>query len=184
MAPKRMAGRRRKRFRGRKANSMPRKKLSSVPVAKLSRRSQQSRNRAFHVLAAMRQDSWLTLSHASRLQGVKPGTVTKYFPSALTKARGKLRVKKSDRFKVTLYIPDEQGKPVEIHTRSYKERQEAGDFLRDLGRASRGDLNALSKWRGKKIAGVEVATDIQAIKAMEPGLSDFALYRAFNSGNA
>ncbi len=184
MASKRTPTRRTKRFRGRKAGSPPQGKLLSVPVAKLARRSQEARNRAFHVLAAMRQDARLTLSRASRLQGVKPGTVTKYFPSAFTRARGKLRVKKSDRFKVTLYLPDEHGKPVEFHTGSYKERQEAGEFLRDLGRASRGDVTALSRWRGKKIAGVELVTDIKAIRAMEPALSDFALYRTFNAGNA
>jgi len=132
----------------------------------------------------MRRDSRLTLSHASRLQGVKLRTVTKYFPSALSKARGKFRVKKSDRFQVTLYLPDKQGNPVEIRTGSYEVRQQSGAFLRDLGRAARGKLNALSKWHGKKIAGVELVTDIKAIKAMEPGLSDFALYRAFNTGNA
>lgn len=70
-----------------------------------------------------------------------------------------MRVTKSDRFKVTLFLPDVQGNSVAIKTRSSKERSEASQYLRDLGRALRGDANALAPWRGKKIAGVELFTD-------------------------
>lgn len=129
----------------------------------------------------MRGDSSLSLSHAARLQGVKPETVKKYFPSALAESGGKLRATKSDRYAVTLYIPDAQGNSVPIRTRSSKERSDAGLYLRDIGRAQRGDTRALSKWRGKKIAGVELLTDERALAAIEPVLSDFHLYRTFNS---
>jgi hypothetical protein len=53
--------------------------------------------------------------------------------------------------------------------------------LRDIGRAQRGDAKALSKWDGKKIAGVELVTDERTLAAIEPALSDFSLYRTFNS---
>jgi hypothetical protein len=61
------------------------------------------------------------------------------------------------------------------------ERSDAGLYLRDVGRAQRGDTRALLKWRGKKIAGVELLTDERALAAIEPVLSDFSLYRTFNS---
>jgi hypothetical protein len=123
----------------------------------------------------------LTLAHAAKLYGVKLETVRKYFPSALKRVKGKLQVTKSDRYRETLYLPDAQGHSVAIKTRSSKERSEAGQYLRDIGRALRGDVRALSKWRGKKIAGVELLTDERALAAIEPALSDFSLYRTFNS---
>jgi hypothetical protein len=159
-------------------------KPRSIPLARLSERSYAARDRALHALAAMRNDSGLSLTRAAKLYGVKPETVKKYLPSALKKSNGKLRVTKSDRYTETLYIPDAQGNSVAIKTRSSKEREAAGQYLRDLGRYLRGDRNALSKWRGKKIAGVELVTDERAITAIEPALSDFSLYRAFNAGGA
>ena len=81
----------------------------------------------------------------------------------------------------TLYIPDAQGNAVAIKTRSSRERSEAGQYLRDIGLALGGDVGALAKWHGKKIAGVELVTDASALAAIEPALSDFSLYRIFNS---
>jgi hypothetical protein len=118
--------------------------------------------------------------HAKR-EGTKVETIKKYFPSVLRKVKGKLQATKSDRFTATLFIPDAQGNSVPIRTRSSKERSDAGLYLRDIGRAQRGDTRALLKWRGKKIAGVELLTDQRALAAIEPVLSDFSLYRTFNS---
>ena len=91
---------------------------------------------------------------------------------------------KSDRFTVTLFIPDTEGNSVPIETRSSKERTAAGEYLRDIGRYLRGDREALSKWQGKEIADVELVTDERVLAAIEPALSDFSLYRTFNGGNA
>jgi hypothetical protein len=113
--------------------------------------------------------------------GVKPDTVRKYFPSALKKVGGRIRVTKTDRYPETLFLPDAQGNSVPIRTRSFKERSEAGQYLRDVGRALRGDPRALSKWQGKKIAGVELLIDERALVAIEPALSEFSLYRTFNT---
>ena len=153
----------------------------SIRVASLSERSHAARDRALHVLAEMRSDPSLLLGRAARLHGVKPSTVKKYFGSALKKVRGRVRVTKSDRFRVTLFLPDAQGNSVAIRTRSSKERTEASQYLRDLGRALRGKRGVLSPWRGKKIAGVELFTDESALVSIEPALSEFSLYRIFNS---
>ncbi len=129
----------------------------------------------------MRHDSKLSLTHAAKLEGVKRETVKKYLSSALKKSNGKFRATKSDRYTATLYIPDADGNSVAIKTRSSKDREALGQYLRDLGRYLRGDRNALSAWRGKKIARVELVTDERAILEIEPALSDFSLYRAFSS---
>lgn len=180
-----MRRRRQKRHRERIRRSALSRRVRqrSIPIVTLPERSQSARDRGLHVLAAMRDDPSLSLSHAARLEGVKPETVKKYFPSSLKKTNGKFRATKSDRYTATLYVPDAQGNPVAVKTRSSRDREALGQYLRDLGRYLRGDRDALSRWHGRKVAGVELVTDERAIMAIEPALSDFSLYRAFNSGS-
>jgi hypothetical protein len=159
-----------------------RKQSRALSPSSLSTRSELARDRALHVLSAMRHDSKLSLARAAKLEGFKPATVSKYFASALTKLSGKFRVKKGDRYSATLYLPDAQGNSVAVRTRSSKERTEASEYLRDLGRYQRGNRNALARWQGRTIAGVDLLTLGAAIKALEPILSDFALYRTANGG--
>ena len=161
-----------------------RKRAYKLLLSNMQERSQLARDRGLHALAAMRHDPSLSLSHAGRLHGVKGETIKKYFPSALRKSDGRFRVAKSDRYTATLYIPDEQGNAIPVKTRSSREREELGKYLRDLGRYLRGDRNALARWHGKKIAGVELVTAGRTIVAIEPALSEFSLYRALNSGEA
>lgn len=130
----------------------------------------------------MRRDPKLSLSHAAKLQGVKVETVKKYFPSALKKSDGQFRATKSDRYSATLYVPDAQGNSLAVKTHSSKEREQLSQYLRNLGRYLRGQRDALAKWSGKKIAGVELVTAGRTIVAIEPALSEFSLYRAFNGG--
>jgi len=130
----------------------------------------------------MRRDSTLRLTAAARLHGVKAETIRKYFPSELSKSRGRFRVKKSDRYWATIYLPDRNGNHVPVPTHSSKERKQASQYLRDLGRYLRGEKNALARWHGKKIAGVELVTAGRTIVAIEPVLSEFSLYHAFNGG--
>ena len=148
----------------------------------LPARSNVARDRALHVLAAMRHDPKLSLTRAAKMQGVKPKTVQKYLPSAIRKRKGKFKVTKSDRYSKTFYIPDADGKDIAVKTRSSKERRQLGQYLSDLGRYLRGDRNALLKWHGRKIAGVPLVTDGRTLKTIEPMLSDFSLYRTLNGG--
>jgi hypothetical protein len=168
-------GRQSARFRQRAA----RQRLS---IGNLPERSQAARDRALHVLAHMRHDRSLSLTHAAKLQGVKSKTIKKYFPSALKKANGKFRATKSDRYAATLYVPDANGNPVAVNTRSSKEREQLSQYLRDLGRYLRGNREALSVWEGKRIGDVVLVTDGRSLQAIEPALSDFSLYRTFNGG--
>ena len=168
----------------RRVNARMRKtnKPRSIPITQLSERSSAARDRALHVLAAMRHDPNLSLTHAAKLQGVKRETVTKYFPSALKQTNGKFRATKSDRYTATLYVPDAHGDSIPVKTRSSREREQLGQYLRDLGRYLRGNCDALASWHGKRIAGVELVTAGRTIVAIEPALSDFSLYRTFNGG--
>lgn len=129
----------------------------------------------------MRGDPRLRATQAAKLYRVKVATIQKYFPSELRKVNGRLQVR-TGRYSVTLYLPDEHGYPVPLHTRSYRERKQASDYLRDVGRYLGGNRKALSKWRGKKIAGVDLVTEGRTLVAIEPALSEFSLYRALNGG--
>jgi hypothetical protein len=152
-----------------------------IPLSKLSERSQSARDRSLHLIAALRNDPTLSPSRGAKQERVKLETAQKYFPDAFEKINGRLRVTKSDRYRATLYVPDAEGNSVPVKTTTWKQRQELSEYLRDLGRFQRGDRNALKKWRGKTIAGVELLTDERAIVAIEPALSDFSLYRTFNA---
>jgi hypothetical protein len=152
-------------------------------MAHLSERSEGARERAMHAIAAMRRDPKLSLSHAANLEGVKPATIKKYFSSSLKRSKGKLQVTKSDRTSATLYVPDENGNSVAVHTRSSKDRKTLSRYLRDLGRYLRGKRNALAPWRGKTVAGVALVTSRDVLVSIEAALSEFSLYRSKNGGS-
>src|SRR5208283_2655379 len=104
-----------------------------IPIASLPQRSQAARDRALHVLAAMRRDPKLSLTHAAKLQGVKADTVKKYLASALKESQGKFQVTKSDRYAATLHVPDARGNSVAVKTHSSKDREALSQDLRDMG---------------------------------------------------
>jgi hypothetical protein len=157
--------------------------LKRRAVPKLKRGNQASIDKSAHVISAMLRDPDLTLNRAAKLHHVKPSTVKKHAGQSLTKVKGVFRVKRADQLPVTLYVPGPYGNAVPIHTHSLKERREASEYLRDLGRYLRGQVDALARWHGKKIAGVELVTDGRTIRAIEPALSDFSLYRTFSGGD-
>lgn len=165
-----------------RTNKTERRTPRSIPLSRLPVRSQAARDRALHVIAAMRHDPNLSLTHAARLQGVKRETVRKYFSSALKVSGGRFRVTKGDRFVAFLNLPDEQGDIRLRKFRSSKERGQAHAFLEDLNRYQRGKLATLAKWRDVKLGGFGLLTDPRTIKTTEPEMSDFSLYRSFNGG--
>ena len=151
-----------------------RRKMS---VSRLPKRSQDARDRARSVIAAMRRNPRLSLSRLAKLKKVKPGTVQKYYSADLRRTKGRVRATKSDRRKETVYVPDSQGQIVSRETHSSAERSEASNFLRELGRYQRGKPNSLADWKDRTIGGIDLLTDPATIRVAEPVLSDFSLYR-------
>jgi hypothetical protein len=46
-------------------------------------------------------------------------------------------------------------------------------------------VNALAKWHGKKIAGIELVTNVRILADQaDKGLLPYALYRSFSGGKA
>src|ERR1019366_10361937 len=79
---------------------------TEVPIANLSKRSEEARDRAMHAIAWKRRNPRKSFTYAAKLHGVKPATIKKHFPSALTKVNGRLQVTSTDRYSATLYVPD------------------------------------------------------------------------------
>ena len=77
-------------------------------------------------------------------------------------------------------LPSEYGLPLAIaqdYPFSYPPLSRSRRYLR-------GKRDTLAAWHGKKIAGVKLVTDGRTLAAIEPALSEFSLYRAFNGGAA
>jgi hypothetical protein len=56
-------------------------------------------------------------------------------------------------------------------------------YKADVNRALAGDRKALAKWHGKKIAGVELVTDLKVLADQaDKGLLPYALYRSLSGG--
>ena len=158
------------------------RRTRSLLTGALPQRSQSARDRALHVIAAMRREPSLSLTQAAKLHGVKRETVRKYFSGVFKKVGGHFKAAQADRYAQTLYLFDPQGNKVPIKTRSSKDRKAASRYLRDVGRYLRGQRDALAKWHGKRIAGLELVTAGRTLVSLEPLLSEFSLYRAFNGG--
>lgn len=155
-----------------------------LATSHLSARSAAARDRSANAIGAMRRDPKLRLSRAAKRYRVKVATIQEYFGSELIKVNGRFQIRTSRRHSLTVYLPDEHGNPVPLDNPSPKERKQASEYLRDVGRYLGGNGKALSKWRGKKIAGVELVTDGRTLVAMEAPLSEFSLYRALNGGGS
>jgi len=130
----------------------------------------------------MRRDPNLTPSRAANLEDVSYRTLKKYFGSELKKVGNRYHVTRSDRRVEYFSLPDERGNILLRKTTSSKGREQAGAFLADFNRYQRGDTTALAKWRNVKIGGFGLLTDARTIKASEPEMAEFNLYRAFNGG--
>ena len=157
-------------------------KIRSIPPR--PHRSDAARERALKALWAMRQGD--SLAKAARDNGVTIRTVKRYVGSALVQDRpgGRIRATKSDRLVRYLQIPGPGG-PREITVRGSKTASQFAKYKADINRLLRGDLHAMTKWHGKKIAGIELITDPtvlfeQARKEILPQ----PLYRQFSGGAA
>ncbi len=160
------------------------KRARQTFTASLSERNDSARQRALNALSAMWRGS--TLSRAARENGVSPRTIKRYAGAALLQDRpgGQIRARKNDRLVRYLQIPGPHG-PIDITTHGSEEATEAAKYKAAVNRFLRGEPNALAPWRGKKIAGVELITDVRTLKNLaQKELLPYSLYRSFSGGAA
>lgn len=148
----------------------------------INKREMQARNRALHALAAIRRGA--SISQAARENGVSARTIKRYAGAALTQGRpgGRIRATEADQLIRYLVIPGPMG-PREIEVRGSEAASEVARYKAAVNRFLRGDRNALADWRERKIGGVELITDEEAlIDQADKGLLPYALYRSFSGG--
>jgi len=127
-----------------------------------------------------------SISRAARENGVTLRTIKRYAGAALLQERpgGRIRATDSDRLVRYLQIPGPNG-PREISVRGSKAASEVANYKAAVNRFLRGDRNALAKWRGKKIAGIELITDGKVlVDQADKGQLPYALYRSLSAGAA
>lgn len=122
-------------------------------------------------------------SRAARENGISLRTLKQQAGPALVQDRpgGRFRAIQRDPLLRPLQIPGKHG-PVEIDVGLSAARKFAR-YKADVNRALAGDPKALAKWRGKKIAGVELVTDVKVLADQaDKGLLPYALYRSLSGG--
>lgn len=126
----------------------------------------ETRKRALHALARMRQDN-LSLIAASREEGTTPATVKRHFRSALRRTKsGKWVATKNDRYVRVLRLPDVHG-PTTVKAKGYGEAQLASAYLASLTRWARTEkLYELAPFHGKKVGGFELITSARTLRAL------------------
>lgn len=157
---------------------------SKARTLKLQARSDASRQRALKALWAIRQGD--TLSKAARDNGVTVRTIKHYVGSALVQDRpgGRIRATKSDRLVRYLQIPGPDG-PREITVRGSKTASKFANYKAAINRLLGGDRNAMDKWHGKKIAGIELITDTKTlVEQARKEILPYSLYRSLSGGAA
>jgi len=159
-------------------------RLNARNPKRLHPRSEGSRERALKTLAAMRRGD--TLSRAARDNGVTVRTIKRYVGSALVQDRpgGRIRATKSDRLVRYLQIPGPDG-PRDITVHGSKMASEFARYKAAINRLLRGDRNAMARWHGKKIAGIELITDTKTlVEQARKELLPYSLYRSLAGGGA
>jgi hypothetical protein len=125
-----------------------------------------------------------SITQAARDNGVTRRTIWRYVGSQLVqdRPRGRIRATESDRLVRYLVIPGPDG-PREISVRGSKAATEFAKYKAAVNRFLRGDRDALAKWHGKKIAGIELVTAGGSLKRLaEKDLLPYSLYRSLAGG--
>ena len=151
------------------AAQMTRKALNPIRVRgradyeKLTLREQEARHRAFEVVGVMRNQN-LSLHAASQLVGTTPETVRRYASDALTKEGRRYKVTRSDRSYQRMSALSTEGLR-DIDVRGSRARSLVGRHWSAIGRfAATGDVTLLRPFTGKRVGGIELATDPAAIE--------------------
>jgi len=137
--------------------------------------------RVFQALRAMQHGA--SASRAAQDNGINLRTLKQKAGAALVQERpgGRYRATKNDPLLRPLQVPGKHG-PVEIDVSARTARKFA-KYKADINRALAGDREALAKWHGKKIAGIELVTDVNVLADQaDKGLLPYALYRSLSGG--
>ena len=123
---------------------------------------QEARHRAYEVISEMRRG--LSLHAASQLVGTRPDTVLRYASEEVVKVGHRYQITASDRSYQRMSVLSTEGLR-DIDTRGSRARSLVGSHWSALGKfLAAGDVSVLDPFRGKRVGGVELATDPDLIE--------------------
>jgi hypothetical protein len=129
----------------------------------LSDRERETRHRAFDAIHEMRRGE-ISLSEAARRAGTTPLSVHRYAGDLLTREGSSYRATASDRSYQRMAVLSTEGL-VDVDTRGSRVRSMVGRHWNAIGRfAGTGDVRVLEPFRGKRVGGVELASDVDTVE--------------------
>ncbi len=130
---------------------------------KLSPSQQEARHRAYEAISEMRRGG-VSLNAAAERVGTTPTTVKRYAGDVLTKEGRRFKAAPTDRSYQRMSALSTEGLR-DIDVRGSRARSLVGSHWSAIGRfAATGDVAVLSKFRGKRVGGIELAADPDVIE--------------------
>ena len=124
----------------------------------LTEAQREARHRAFEAIGEMR-DHGLSLRAAAHEVGTTPETVRRYASQALTKEGRRYKPTNTDRAYQRMSVLSVDG-VAEVDTRGSKVRSLVGQHWNAIrSYAATGDVELLNRFEGKRVGGVELASD-------------------------
>jgi hypothetical protein len=155
---------------------------NSRDLAALPASAQQTRQAALDAVSAIRRDPQLSLSRAAEREGISVDAVRFWTGDVVTRRGSRYDVASADRLFRPMYTYSGSD-VVAIDVRGSRAASTAAGYVAAVQRFLRGDDpdgDGLTRFRGVRIAGVELETDLDALEAMaDRGEFDFdSIYRA------
>ena len=123
----------------------------------------------------MRRDPTLSFSRAAADRGVSPKSRHSYLKNLFYQASdGRIHPRKSDRYRVTLYIPNSQpGQLTEVRTKDSHERSLIGEWLAAINAAARGDFSKINAFpKNQVVGGVRLATSTDEVQRIVEAMAE------------
>jgi hypothetical protein len=150
-----------------KKNSVTKSISRHRAITRHKSQSEKARQRAILVLRRMRKTG-ASLASASRDEHIDPRTVRRYVGNELkqSSAGRPYRAAKHDRLSRNMLSPTEFGmEPITV--RGSREASQLGKYLSAVGEYLRtGTSKALQKFKGKKIGGQALITDLELLRTL------------------
>ena len=134
-----------------------------------------TRERLMQVASDMRRDPALSFSRAAADRGVSPKSRHAYLKNLFYRAAdGRIRPKKPDRYRETLFIPNAQpGQLTEVRTKNSHERSLIGQWQVAINAAARGDFSKIDAFpKNQAVGGVRLATSRAEVQRIVEAMAE------------
>jgi hypothetical protein len=134
-----------------------------------------TRERLFQVASDMRRDPSLSFYRAAAERGVSPRSRYHHLKNLFYRGSdGRIRPRKSDRYRQTLFIPTAQpGAYMAIRTKDSHERSLLGQWLAAINAAAQGDFSKINEFpKNQVVDGVRLATSPEEVQRIVEAMAE------------